>query len=204
MRIALRLRVVVVFTTALLMAGALSVAVRAQGTKFVGRFTATTAGLNPGAAVSTKIDILRWSTDEESTKLADAFTKDATKWAEALQAAPSVGYLWTASSSLGYSIKLARVLPATGGGARVLLAVERTLGSWERTGWKAAGAAATDYPFTVVELRVNSLGVGTGKTSLAGKVAIDATAKVPAIENFATAPVTLATVKRTDAAAAPK
>ena len=42
-----------------------------------------------------------------------------------------------------------------------------------------------------------------GKTSLAGKVAIDDAAKAVALEGYATDPVTVKGVKRTDAASAP-
>jgi hypothetical protein len=179
-------------------AGLASRAVFAQAPKFVARFTTTTVGLNPGNNIGLKIDVLRWSTDEEAATLSEAFTKDATKWNEALQAAPSVGYIWSSSSSLGYSIKLARQVASPDGSARIVLAIDRALGSWERGGWKGVGPAASDYPFSVVELRVIRRGTGEGKTSLAGNVAMDQALKAPALEAYATAPVTLKTVARTE------
>ncbi len=166
-------------------------------------FTATTAALSAGSGVALKIDILRWSTDAEAAKLVAAFKDKGDKaWSEALQAASSVGYVWSTTSSLGYSVKSARRVATPDGGARIILALDRPLGSWDRPAWKAA-ANAMDYPFTVIELHVNKTGVGEGKASLAGKVAIDEAANAIALENYATDPVTVKGVKRTDAASAP-
>jgi hypothetical protein len=185
----------------LLLFAASHVPVSAQTPKtaITASFTATTAALSAGSGVALKIDILRWSTDEEAAKLVATFKDKGDKaWSEALQAAPSVGYVWAGTSSLGYFVKSARRVATPDGGARIILAIDRPLGSWDRPAWKAA-ANATDYAFTVIELRVNKAGVGEGKASLAGKVAIDDGAKAIAIESYATDPVTVKGVKRTDA-----
>ena len=166
-------------------------------------FTATTAGLSAGSGIALKIDILRWSTDDEAGKFVATFKDKGDKaWWEALQAASSVGYVWSTTSSLGYAVKSARRATTPDGGARIILALDRPLGSWDRPAWKAA-ANPTDYPFTVIELRVNKAGIGEGKVSLTGKVAIDDGAKAIALETYVTDPVTVRGVKRTDAAAAP-
>jgi hypothetical protein len=180
-----------------------SLAAQTPKTSITATFTATTAALSAGTGVGLKIDILRWSTDEEAAKLVTTFKDKGDKaWSEALQAAPSVGYVWAATSSLGYSVKSARRVATPDGGARIILAIDRPLGSWDRPAWKAA-AGATDYAFTVIELRVNKAGVGEGKASLTGKVAIDDDAKAIAIESYANDPVTVKGVKRTDRASAP-
>src|SRR5262245_38195012 len=83
----------------------------AQGPKVAGRYSATTAGLSAGDGINISIDILRWSTDEEADKLVAAFKDKGDKWADALDAAPSVGYVWPAEANLGYSVKLAHQLP---------------------------------------------------------------------------------------------
>jgi hypothetical protein len=189
----------------LLLFAALRVPAQAQAPKtaITATFTATTAALSAGAGVALKIDILRWTTDEDSAKLVAAFKDKGDKgWSDALQTTPSVGYVWAATSSLGYSVKSARRVAAADGGARIILALDRPLGSWDRPAWKAA-ANATDYPFTVIELHVNKAGIGEGKTSLTGKVQIDDAAKAVALESYATDPVTVKGVKRTDAASAP-
>src|SRR4051812_30638 len=164
---------------------------QAPKTAITATFTATTAALSAGAGVALKIDILRWSTDEEAAKLVATFKDKGDKaWSETLQPAPSVGYVWAGTSSLGYSVKSARRVATPDGGARIILAIDRPLGSWDRPAWKAA-VGATDYAFTVIELRVNKAGIGEGKTSLTGKVAIDDGAKAVAIESYATDPVTV-------------
>jgi hypothetical protein len=63
--------------------------------------------------------------------------------------------------------------------------------------WKPAGSAKpTDYPFSIIELRVNSKGDGEGKMSLTGKVAVDSEAKTIALDGYSTLPVILKGVKR--------
>jgi hypothetical protein len=159
--------------------------------------------LSAGSGVALKIDILHWSTDDDAAKLVATFKDKGDKaWFEALRSAPSVGYVWATTSSVGYSVKSARRVTTPDGGGRILLALDRPLGSWDRPAWNAA-ANPTDYPFTVIELRVNKAGIGEGKLSLTGKVAVDDGAKTVALESYATNPVTIKGVKRTDAAAAP-
>jgi ActR/RegA family two-component response regulator len=64
--------------------------------------------------------------------------------------------------------------------------------------WKPNGnAAANDYQFTVIELRLNAKGDGEGKASLSGKVAADANAKAVLLDGYATMPIVLKAVKKT-------
>ncbi len=165
-----------------------------QAIKAAAHYSATTAGLTPESGVAIKIDVLKWSTDEDAAKLTESFKADPGKWGDALQAAPSIGYVWAGTSSLGYSIKFARQIPLPDGGNRVVLAIDRPLGSFERPAWKATGTASTEYPFSIIELRVNRRGIGDGKASLAGKVAVDNDVKGPALESYATAPIILTKV----------
>src|SRR5262245_55396364 len=116
--------------------------VGAQQAKIVETLTATTTGLNPGAGENLKIDVLRWSTDEEAQKLLAAFKEKPDKWAETLTASPSVGYVWTASQALGYSVKYAQHSTLSTGGERIVLAIDRPLGSWDRQPWKPAAGSA--------------------------------------------------------------
>ena len=62
---------------------------------------------------------------------------------------------------------------------------------------EARGAEpATDYDFTLIELRLNAKGLGEGKTSLTTKVIVDSPAKTVALDNYAAAPAILQNVKR--------
>jgi hypothetical protein len=49
----------------------------------------------------------------------------------------------------------------------------------------SATAAATDYDFTLIEMRMNSKGSGEGKTSLTAKVIVDGDAKTLALDDYA-------------------
>ena len=106
----------------------------------------------------------------------------------------------------GYAIKYAYHASLPDGGERLILASDRRLGAYSPA-WKpvtALGAetpakAATptaDYEFTVIELRLDSKGVGEGKTSLTTKVIVDDEAKTVALENYAATPALLQNVKR--------
>lgn len=111
----------------------------------------------------------------------------------AITKAPTIGYIWT-DEVTGYSIKYAYRIPLPAGGERVVLATSRVLGGGSIQ-WKPT-EPATDYGFTVIELRLNAKGLGEGKTSLTSKVIVDNEAKTLAIENYTAAPVILQNVKK--------
>jgi len=78
----------------------------------------------------------------------------------------------------------------------MILASNRRLGD-TGTSWKpVAPATATDYNFTIIELRLDSKGSGEGKASINTRVVVDADAKTIALENYAAAPVVLKSVRR--------
>ena len=115
--------------------------------------------------------------------------------AAALEKAPTVGHLWS-SEVAGYSVREALRLPQPDGGERIILITERRLGAWNDL-WKPTGSATpTNYPFSVIELRLNAKGEGEGKASLTGKVTVDTAAKSLALENYAALPVIFKNVKR--------
>ena len=113
----------------------------------------------------------------------------------AIGKAPTIGYIWT-DEVTGYAIKYAYRVPLPDGGDRIILATSRVLGGGS-TQWKPVGTEpATEYEFTVIELRLNAKGLGEGKTSLTSKVVVDKDARTLALENYAAAPVILQNVKR--------
>jgi hypothetical protein len=118
--------------------------------------------------------------------------------AAALQAAKTVGYLWT-SESAGYSLRYAYRVKQPDGGERMIFATERRLGAWNNS-WKATGTAAAaavpEYEFSIVEVRMPVKGDGEGKASITGKVAIDSSINSIALDSYGTAPVVLKAVKR--------
>ena len=156
--------------------------------------TATSVNVT-GAQDPLKIDLLRWSTDAEREQFIAAFGKSEKDLAAALEKAPTLGYVWT-SESAGYSVRYAHRVQMPEG-ARLIFATDRRLGSWNPQLWRPVGnAAASDYPFTLIELRFNRRGEGEGKTSLTGKITADPQAKTLALDNYTAATVVIKGAKR--------
>ena len=82
------------------------------------------------------------------------------------------------------------------GGERIILATDRRLGG-SSPSWKLTAASTpTDYDFTIFEIRLDSKGVGEGKTSLTTKVVVDNDAKTLAVENYGATPTVLQSVTK--------
>jgi hypothetical protein len=108
---------------------------------------------------------------------------------------PTLGYIWTTDVT-GYSIKYAYHASLPDGSERIILATDRRLGAYIPA-WRPVGTAAlTDYEFTLVEIRLDSKGVGEGKTSLTTKVVGDDEAKTVALDDYAGTPVILQKVEK--------
>ena len=118
-----------------------------------------------------------------------------TSLAAALKRASTVGILWT-SENVGYSIKYAYRIPQQDGSERIILATDRRVGAWSNLWQPAASITPSDYPFSIVELHVNSKGEGEGRGVMTGKVSIDSAAKTIALDSYATQPIILKSVKR--------
>jgi len=173
----------------------------AQPTGPIARYTATLANVNRRAGENIKIDLLRWSTDAERDQMLTAVAKDltdgpkdTTQIEETLWGANTIGYVWT-SESLGYPIRFAQKVPSADG-ERVVLGIDRRLGSWDGKPWEATTGKPSGYTITIVELRLNKRGEGEGKMSLTTKIVADTANKAVTLEDYASAPVVLKTVKR--------
>jgi hypothetical protein len=160
------------------------------------RFSATTANTSsPGDTV--RFDLTRWSTDMERDQLFTSVQNSGdTGLLGLLQKAPTIGYIWTTETA-GYPLRYAYQESMADGTDRIILAIDRQLGSFEPQRWKLSGTAPhTDYSFTVIELRINKAGLGEGKASLNTKVIADAAAKTIALANYAAAPILFQGVKK--------
>ena len=115
----------------------------------------------------------------------------------ALKKAPTIGILWT-SETIGYSIKYAYRMPHPDGGERIILATDRRVGAWSNLWKPAASVPTSDYPFSIIELRLNSKGEGDGKGVVGGKIVVDNDAKTIALEGYNTLPILLKSLKRTN------
>ena len=75
---------------------------------------------------------------------------------------------------------------------------DRRIGFWEASNQPRS----IDYPFTVIELRLNRDGEGEGKMSLATKIIADKENNIVTLENYDIQPVMLNNVRREKVAVA--
>jgi hypothetical protein len=160
------------------------------------RYTSVTANTSsPGDTV--RFDVIRWSTDMEREQLFMAMESSGDMGLLGLlQKAPTIGYVWTTETA-GYPLRYAYHTTTADGGDRIVLAIDRQLGSFEPQRWKLSGTAARmDYPFTVIELRISKAGLGEGKASLNTRIIADPMAKTIALDNYAATPILFQGVKK--------
>ena len=157
------------------------------------RFTANAVNIsNVGRTGATPLDLVieRWSTDGERDRLMDVFkSKGPDGLLDALRDLPRVGYLRT-PESLGYDLHYARQMPGEDGGRRIVLITDRPIGFWE-----ARNRPRTiEYPFTLIEMRLDGDGRGEGKLSIATKITLNGDVLV--LEDYANQPVMLNDIRR--------
>ena len=143
------------------------------------------AGLTP-----VTIRINRWTSDADNERLLGTLRKDGqTSFLNALLDQKPVGSIGT-PVSLRYDFFYARQGPLDGGGRRIMLISDRPMQMWERM----ESAPSRDYPFTVLELRLDEEGRGSG--TLAQLVQLRLVGNILGIENLATGPMRLSEVKK--------
>jgi hypothetical protein len=156
------------------------------------RFRADAVNLDVGAQGLVDITVERWSTPAERDKLMSVLMTDgADKMLDVLQDMRHVGYFNT-PGNLRWDLRFAWKTPQPDGGERVVLATDRRISFREA----ATQARTLDYPFTIIELRLNKDGEGEGMMSLATKIIADKEANTITLENWGIQPVTLKLVRR--------
>jgi hypothetical protein len=154
--------------------------------------TAVDMGNTGGRAVANQIDIVinRWTSDAARDRLVSVLREKAAEGLlKALQKEPVVGRI-SAPGTLAYDLHYARQMPGEDGGRRIVLGTDRPVGFWEAQ----SGARTLDYPFTLIELRVDNDGKGEGKLSLATRPTLNDNVLV--LEDYAAQPVLLQNVHR--------
>lgn len=165
---------------------------RAQTIGTPERFTAAAINMNRGSAGNVEIVVERWSSDAERDRLMTTMLeKGPEKLLDVLQDLPRKGF-FRSSNSLGWDIHFARRMPLPDRGERVVLVTDRRISFWEA----ANQPRSIDYPFTVIEMRLNADGVGQGKVSVATKIIADKESNTITLENYDLQPVQLNNVKR--------
>jgi hypothetical protein len=157
------------------------------------RFSATAVNVSTvGRTGATQVDITisRWTTDAERSRLVTVFKeKGADALLSALQGMPAVGTINT-PGNIAYDLRYATQLPGEDGGRRIVLGTDRPISFWEASN----RPRSADYPFLLMELRLNKAGEGEGKLSLATKLTLNGDVLV--IENYANQPVMLNNIRR--------
>jgi len=146
------------------------------------------------------IRITRWSTPEERERLiSTAVEKGQDALLRSLQKMPDHGRIaipaWTGpdphNARLGWTLHYAFATPGDDGGLRIGIATDRYIGVWEAR----EQPRTIDYPFTLIEIRLDSEGKGVGKMAVATKIDFDKKTKQMVLENYASEPVRLNEVK---------
>jgi hypothetical protein len=138
-----------------------------------------------------QITIERWSTAEERQALVSAFQqKGPDGLLRALQKNKRVGFIRT-PTSLGYDLQFSRQVPGEDGGRRIIIATDRYIGAREAR----EQPRTVDYPFTLIELRLNKNNEGEGKLAIATKIVMSKDKQHVELENYGTEPVRLQNVQ---------
>jgi hypothetical protein len=145
--------------------------------------------------VATNLHILidRWSTESERQRLFGSLEKGQDAAIETLRDLRSVGRIYT-PGQLGWDLHYAHQVQGEDGGRRIFLATDRPIGIWEAI----HRPRTIDYPFTFIELRLNSSGSGEGKLSRATRIISSRDGKYLQLENYDVQPVDLTEVKPAD------
>ena len=157
------------------------------------KFTGFAINMN-GAANTATVDftIERWSTDAERKTLLSLIPeehKDPQKLVRALQDMKSVGSLRT-PQTLAWDLRYARQFKNPEGGRSIILVTDRPIGFREA----ANSNRSMDYPFTILEIRLNAKDEGEGKIYGGSKVYVEKGELV--VENWGTQPTRFNNIKK--------
>ena len=167
-------------------------------------FRGTTTGAVSSEGVELRINVLRWTAEEDRGAIVSLITPAPGQAAgegegieSALQDLQTVGFIWT-GGSLGYALKYAHRTEAEDGGERIVLVTDRPLGQWDRNGpWTGSdGSGPAAAAFTVVELHLDAEDRGEGKLSSASSIEFNVPAQTVGLADYASAEVHLENVYR--------
>ena len=157
------------------------------------RFTANAVSTSPEYGTGqqiVEITINRWSPNAERERLVAALqTKGSDELLKQLQKNKPVGRIRT-PDSLGYDLRYAQQTTLPEGGRMVVIATDRPIGFWEAT----QHPRSFDYPFTVIQMKLDRNGNGSGTLSYATRIVAHEN-NVIELEDFATQPIMLNNIR---------
>jgi len=165
----------------------------AQTTGQPERFTSNAVSLSPQYGTGqqvVEITVNRWSPEAERERLVGVLQqKGPEELLKQLQKIKPVGRIRT-PDSLGYDLRYAAQTPAEDGGRTIVIATDRPIGFWEAT----QRPRSFDYPFTVIQMKLDREGNGSGTLSYATRI-VPRGNNVIELEDFATQPIMLNNIK---------
>jgi hypothetical protein len=164
-------------------------AAKPEGQERFSAFAVDLGGAYGAATSHVQITVDRWSTAEERRHLEFLVAeKGPDALLHALEKAKPVGRLHS-PGSIGYDLRFAYQVPLASGGRRIVVGTDRPLSFYEAL----RRPRSADYPFTILEMRVDANGRGHGQMVLAGKVM--SMGEVIELEDYGTRPVRLMQVR---------
>ena len=146
------------------------------------------------------IRVTRWTTPDERGKLLGIVAENKPNdLLRALQKLPSAGRISVPGHRgpdphkvvLGWTLHYAWHMPMDEGGHRIVLATDRYVTFEEAR----SNPRTMDYPFTLLDIRIDKNGEGVGKASIATKITFDKKKNTMELENYGIEPVRLNQVK---------
>lgn len=154
-------------------------------------FAVNMSNIATGTTATIDFTIDRWSTDAERDKLLSTFLeRGPEKLLDAVQDAKPTGRI-LAPDKVGWDIRYAGYRPLPEGGSQLILLTDRPVGFREARNQPRT----TDYPFTLIDIRLKADGTGEGKASVATKITYNKKTKQIELENYASEPIRLNQVK---------
>jgi hypothetical protein len=159
-------------------------------------FAVNMSNIATGANAVVDIRINQWSTAEERERLIttmvekgqDALLRELTRTPiKGRFRIPGIQGPDPHQLRLGHDLHYSWQAPLPDGGRRIVIATDRYIGFREA----ANQPRTTDYPFTLIEIRVNKEGKGEGKMAVATKITFDKKKNQIELENYGTEPVRL-------------
>ena len=133
----------------------------------------------------------RWSPDGDREALIQAFAeKGQDELLKELMKRPRLGYI-RLPNTLGHDLHYAVQQPLPDGGRRIVLVTDRPIGMAEARNQ----SRSMDYPFTMIEIRFDTAGVGVGKMSTGTKISKSKDGTHLELETWQNQPVRFTEVK---------